>query len=148
MHQPRLTGKVERSHPTDEEEFYHLIEGVVLEDAGGFNHKLPEWEHSYNYNRLPSALDGHSPYERLRQKAGLSRCTIASFLASFVNPFWPTDNGNSIRGLNQRATDGPKTPFILPLERSLKLRQAPATLSPECSIFCAKANVTLLVLVS
>jgi transposase InsO family protein len=40
---PRLNGKVERSHRIDEEEFYRLLEGVVIEDVGGFNRKLQEW---------------------------------------------------------------------------------------------------------
>ena len=37
---PHLNGKVERSHRIDEEEFYRLLEGVVIEDVGGFNAKL------------------------------------------------------------------------------------------------------------
>ena len=68
---PHLNGKVERSHRIDEEEFYRLLEGVVIEDVGGFNTKLQEWEHFYNYERPHGALDGQSPYERLRQIADL-----------------------------------------------------------------------------
>ena len=68
---PRLNGKVERSHRIDDEEFYRLLEGVVIEDVGGFNHKLQEWENFYNYDRPHSALGGKSPYERLREKAQL-----------------------------------------------------------------------------
>jgi transposase InsO family protein len=48
---PRLNGKVERSHRIDEEEFYRLLEGVVIENVGGFNTQLSEWEHFYNYER-------------------------------------------------------------------------------------------------
>ncbi len=66
---PRLNGKVERSHRIDEEEFYRLLEGVVIEDVGGFNHKLQEWENFYNHQRPHGALAGQSPYERLRDKA-------------------------------------------------------------------------------
>ena len=40
---PRLNGKVERSHRIDEEEFYRLLEGVVIDDTGLFNEKLQEW---------------------------------------------------------------------------------------------------------
>ena len=69
---PRLNGKVERSHRIDEEEFYRLLEGVVIEDVGGFNIKLQEWEDFYNYHRPHGALGGHSPYERLRHKAQIS----------------------------------------------------------------------------
>jgi transposase InsO family protein len=68
---PRLNGKVERSHRIDQEEFYCLLEGVVIEDVGGFNHKLQEWENFYNYHRPHGALEGKSPYERLREKAQL-----------------------------------------------------------------------------
>ena len=68
---PRLNGKVKRSHRIDEEEFYQLLEGMVIEDEGGFNTKLKEWENYYNYHRPHGALDGQSPYERLREKTGM-----------------------------------------------------------------------------
>ena len=68
---PRLNGKVERSHRIDGEEFYRLLEGVVIEDVGGFNDRLQEWENFYNYQRPHGALAGLSPYERLREKAAL-----------------------------------------------------------------------------
>lgn len=41
---PRLNGKVERSHRIDAEEFYRLLDGVVIDDADVFNEKLKEWE--------------------------------------------------------------------------------------------------------
>jgi transposase InsO family protein len=65
---PRLNGKVERSHRIDAEEFYRLLDGVVLDDAKLFNDKLREWQDYYNYHRPPGALGGQTPYERLRQK--------------------------------------------------------------------------------
>ena len=65
---PRLNGKVERSHRIDAEEFYRLLEGVVIDDAKVFNDKLQEWEDYYNYHRPHGALGGQTPYERLRQK--------------------------------------------------------------------------------
>jgi hypothetical protein len=34
---PRLNGKVERSHRIDAEEFYRLLDGVVIDDAQVFN---------------------------------------------------------------------------------------------------------------
>src|SRR4028118_1970988 len=68
---PRLNGKVERSHRIDEEEFYRLLEGVVIEDVGGFNAKLQEWETYYNYHRPHGAFQGNSPYEQLRDKFDL-----------------------------------------------------------------------------
>jgi transposase InsO family protein len=66
---PRLNGKVERSHRIDSEEFYRLLEGEVIDDARLFETRLHEWEHYYNYDRPHGALNGPTPYERLRQKA-------------------------------------------------------------------------------
>jgi transposase InsO family protein len=68
---PRLNGKVERSHRIDAEEFYRLLNGVVIDDAEVFNEKLQEWEHFYNYARPHGALGGQTPYERLRRKTTL-----------------------------------------------------------------------------
>ena len=65
---PRLNGKVERSHRIDAEEFYRLLDGVVIDDAKVFNDKLQEWEDFYNYHRPHGGLDGQTPYERLKQR--------------------------------------------------------------------------------
>ena len=65
---PRLNDKVERSHRIDAEEFYALLDGVVIDDAKVFNNKLREWEDYYNYHRPHGGLGGQTPYERLRQK--------------------------------------------------------------------------------
>lgn len=64
---PRLNGKVERSHRIDDEEFYRMLAGVVIDDAQVFNLKLQEWEHFYNFERPHGSLSGLTPYERLRQ---------------------------------------------------------------------------------
>jgi transposase InsO family protein len=61
---PRLNGKVERSHRTDAEEFYRLLEGVAIDDAQVFNDKLQEWEDFYNDHRPHGGLDGQTPSER------------------------------------------------------------------------------------
>ncbi|WP_199804857.1 hypothetical protein [Nocardia jinanensis] len=37
---PRLNGKVERSHRIGAEEFYRLLDGVVIDDVNVFNAKL------------------------------------------------------------------------------------------------------------
>lgn len=37
---PRLNGKVERSHRIDAEEFYRLLDGVIIDDAYVFIDKL------------------------------------------------------------------------------------------------------------
>ena len=65
---PRLNGKVERSHRIDAEEFYRLLDGIVIDDTGVFNDKLQEWEDHYNYHRPHGALGGQTPYEGLKQK--------------------------------------------------------------------------------
>jgi transposase InsO family protein len=65
---PRLNGKVERSHRIDAEEFYRLLDGVVLDDSQLFTTKLQEWEDFYNFHRPHGGLDGQTPYERLRLK--------------------------------------------------------------------------------
>jgi transposase InsO family protein len=70
---PRLNGKVERSHRIDNEEFYRLLEGVVIDDLELFNEKLQEWETFYNYDRPHGGLGGQTPYERLRQKTSTPR---------------------------------------------------------------------------
>jgi transposase InsO family protein/transposase-like protein len=65
---PRLNGKVERSHRIDAEEFYRLLDGVVVDDAKVFTTKLQQWEDFYNFERPHGALGGQTPYERLRSK--------------------------------------------------------------------------------
>lgn len=69
---PRLNGKVERSLRIDAEEFYRMLDGVVVDDAGVFNSKLQELEDLYNYRRPHGSLGGQTPYERLRQRVGSS----------------------------------------------------------------------------
>jgi transposase InsO family protein len=64
----RLNGKVERSHRIDAEEFYRMLEDVVIDDTGLFNVRLKEWENSYNFHRPHGALEGQTPYERLREE--------------------------------------------------------------------------------
>jgi transposase InsO family protein len=70
---PRLNGKVERSHRIDQDEFYNLLDKRgVSDDIHLFNKKLREWEDFYNYQRPHGALDGLTPYERLKQKKRLA----------------------------------------------------------------------------
>lgn len=59
---PQLNGKVERSHRTDQEEFYQLL---TYTDDVDLNKKLKNWEEFYNFNRPHGAFEGKSPYEKL-----------------------------------------------------------------------------------
>jgi len=60
---PQLNGKVERSHRSDQEEFYQLLTYV---DDVDLNKKLAVWEEFYNFNRPHGAHGGKTPYEALR----------------------------------------------------------------------------------
>jgi len=60
---PQLNGKVERSHRTDQEEFYQLLKYT---DDVDLNVKLAKWEEFYNFNRPHGAHDGSTPFEELR----------------------------------------------------------------------------------
>lgn len=59
---------MERSHRIDAEEFYRLLDGVVIDDTGLFDDKLEEWEGYYNFHRPYGGLGRQTPYERLLQK--------------------------------------------------------------------------------
>jgi transposase InsO family protein len=60
---PQLNGKVERSHRTDQEEFYQLLNYTDEVDLNG---KLEKWEEFYNFNRPHGAFEGKTPYEHLK----------------------------------------------------------------------------------
>jgi transposase InsO family protein len=60
---PQLNGKVERSHRTDQEEFYQLL---TYTDDVDLNGKLAQWETFYNLNRPHTAHRGKSPYEVMK----------------------------------------------------------------------------------
>jgi len=62
---PNLNGKVERSHLTDEQEFYQLLSYT---DDVDLQKKLKVWEDFYNLNRPHFSLKGKTPYEVMRDK--------------------------------------------------------------------------------
>jgi len=62
---PQLNGKVERSHRSDQEEFYQLLNYVDDQDL---NKKLDVWEKFYNFSRPHGAFGGQAPYEILRER--------------------------------------------------------------------------------
>ena len=62
---PHLNGKVERSHPTDKQEFYQLIECT---DDIDILAKFKEWEAFYTCHRPHGLFKGKTPYEVLKEK--------------------------------------------------------------------------------
>lgn len=66
IHTPEQNGVVERSHRTDEEEFYQEteIDYTNLEDV---NQKLKVWLEYYNTKRLQFSLNYQTPEEYLNR---------------------------------------------------------------------------------
>ena len=62
---PQLNGKVERSHRTDQQEFYQFL---TYKGDVDLVQRLAEWERFYNYQRPHGAFHGKTPYEALREK--------------------------------------------------------------------------------
>ena len=62
---PRLNDKVERSHLTDQREFYQMLD---YKDDINLRKKLAQWEYYYNFLRPHSAHMGKTPYEKLKQR--------------------------------------------------------------------------------
>jgi transposase InsO family protein len=62
---PNLNGKVERSHLTDQLEFYQLLDYTRDVDLRA---RLSVWEEFYNLQRPHAAHGGKTPYEVLREK--------------------------------------------------------------------------------
>jgi transposase InsO family protein len=60
---PQLNGKVERSHRTDQTEFYQLL---TYTDDMDLTEKLKAWENFYNYDRPHISLEGKTPYEVMK----------------------------------------------------------------------------------
>lgn len=57
---PQSNGKCERSHRTDDEEFYNRYS---VNDPREWQLRLPKWEHEYNYQRPHMALGDITPYQ-------------------------------------------------------------------------------------
>lgn len=55
---PNLNGKVERSHRTDKQEFYQLLD---YKNDVDLQEKIKEWENFYNFNRPHNAHGGLTP---------------------------------------------------------------------------------------
>ena len=59
---PEANGKVERSHRTDEQEFYRR---TTFRSRNDLRCQLKQWEAEYNCRRPHLALRGQTPDERL-----------------------------------------------------------------------------------
>jgi len=57
---PQGNGKCERSHRTDDEEFYRRY---PVKDPREWQYRLPKWEYEYNYRRPHQALNNLTPYQ-------------------------------------------------------------------------------------
>ena len=88
---PRLNGKVERSHRIDAEEFYRLLDGVVLDDAQLFATKLQEWEDFYNFHRPHGGSGAKLPTSDCakRPKPLRNRPSSVAQLARQRSRIWP-----------------------------------------------------------
>ena len=62
---PQLNGKVERSHRTDQQEFYRLLSYKGDVDPA---RRLAGWDRFYNFDRPHGAFAGQTPYEALRER--------------------------------------------------------------------------------
>ena len=62
---PQLNGKVERSHLTDDLEFYQLLSYI---DDVDLNKKLEEWEKFYNFDRPHKSLKGKTHFEIIKRE--------------------------------------------------------------------------------
>ena len=57
------------------EEFYRLLEGVIIDDMHLFNDKLQEWEDYYNCHRPQAGLEGADPQRVIeRENQPRDRC--------------------------------------------------------------------------
>ena len=76
------THEVERSHRIDAEEFYALLDGLVVDDAKVFNNKLREWEDYYNYYRPHGGLNGRTPSMMTSTDTSLSTPAATQILSA------------------------------------------------------------------
>jgi transposase InsO family protein len=58
-----VNDKVERSHRIDADEFWRLLDGIVVDDTGPFTERLRAWETAYNIVQTHQALGYLTPAE-------------------------------------------------------------------------------------
>jgi len=70
---PRHNGKVERSHRTDEEEFYRQL---PLRTYSQGQRRLGRWNHRYNHQRPHGALNWNTPWQVLNEYAQTNNLSL------------------------------------------------------------------------
>lgn len=70
---PRHNGKVERSHRTDEEEFYRHFTFKTFSQA---QRRLQRWNHRYNHQRPHGAVGWRTPYQVLKDYAQANNLSL------------------------------------------------------------------------
>ncbi len=93
-------GRVERSHRTDDEEFY-LPVLLSLENTAQFLDKAQRWQYYYNVQRphFGKGMDGRTPLEKLRELGYDLPDDFAAFpvvLLDALAVFWATEGGNDL----------------------------------------------------
>jgi hypothetical protein len=78
---PRLNGKVERSHRIDAEEFYRMLDGVVIDDAKLFNDKLQECGKTSTTSTDPTAASTDKPPTNDYDRKPRTRCNRSPSVA-------------------------------------------------------------------
>ena len=92
---PRLNGKVERSHRIDAEEFYALLDGLVIDDAKVFNNKLKKtnyhptpdrrWSEVVSQtNRIPHSAHAGHILDTLSATASRSHSNRSAYTSSVI----------------------------------------------------------------
>ena len=77
---------MERSHATDDMEFYQLLTYTGDVDL---NRRLKEWEDYYNFHRPHGSLRGRAPYEVLKAKLKTNKTLspeVVFITAYFLKP--------------------------------------------------------------
>ena len=73
---------IERSHRIDAEEFYRLLDGMVINDVTAFNVKLQEWQDFYNFHARTAGSTARRPMRdfdrRLKLRLPRKRSTSAA----------------------------------------------------------------------
>ncbi len=105
--QKELNGKVERSHKTDDQEFYWLLPSWI--SFPEFRRQLQRWTFEYNHFRPHSSLKMKTPVQRL---ADFGIVPADSSAGTWSEPPKPTHYDQILRKLRDYRRDHPHDPFL------------------------------------